>query len=156
MSDVQTSLSGFTFVPDPKGMNELLRSESGATVRYLLSLGDRVQSNARNRVPIGKNDPVPRRNPRRPGTLRASIVKRLAYQGGDPVVVVGVFSGPASKYALYVHEGTVSHPIRAKGNGRLVFYWPRVGAVVYVRAVQHPGTKPQRFLTEALAEELRR
>lgn len=156
MTELSVSTAGIVFRPDPAGMNQLLRSESGTVVRHLLVLGDRVQSNARNRVGVSKPDPVPRRKPHMPGTLRASIVKRLAYRGSNPVVLVGVFGGEAATYAAFVHEGTVPHQITARRAPRLVFYWSRTGRVMYVRTVQHPGTRPQRFLTEALADEIRR
>lgn len=51
-------------------------------------------------------------------------------------------------YALYVHEGTRPHVI--EGNPLLGFFWPKVGQFVVFPRVNHPGTKPNRFLTRAL------
>lgn len=50
-------------------------------------------------------------------------------------------SSPAG-YAIYVHEGTAPHVILPK-NGRALF-WP--GAAHPVSKVNHPGTKPNRFM----------
>jgi hypothetical protein len=49
---------------------------------------------------------------------------------------------PDIPYAIYVHEGTRPHvilPLRKRA-----LYWP--GAAHPVRSVQHPGSKPNRFL----------
>jgi len=58
-------------------------------------------------------------------------------------------------YALYVHEGTKPHEIKAKNAPFLVFFWPKVGKVVYFKRVWHPGTKPYKFLEKALEASMR-
>jgi hypothetical protein len=78
---------------------------------------------------------------RSPGTLRDSIVVRVRE---GPVFEVG----SADPVALWVHEGTEPHQI--VGNPLLVFHWAKLGKVVAFRQVNHPGTKPNRFLVEAL------
>jgi hypothetical protein len=46
-------------------------------------------------------------------------------------------------YAEFVDEGTHPHTIVPKRRGGvLVFYWPRVGRVVYLKRVSHPGNPP--------------
>jgi hypothetical protein len=43
--------------------------------------------------------------------------------------------------AAFTEHGTRPHPIRPKRPGGLLsFYWPKVGAQVWLRSVQHPGS----------------
>lgn len=141
------------FIPDPAAIDQLLRSESGDVVRYLMTVGQQVKQRARDKVGVSEPDPVPRREPHRPGTLRDSIVVRLGRQGGEPAVMVGTFAPtPGSEYALFHHEGANPHRITPRSAPRLVFYWPKVGAVVFARSVNHPGNAPNRYLTDALRE----
>lgn len=54
------------------------------------------------------------------------------------------------EYASYVDEGTRPHEIRPRRpGGLLVFYWPKVGKVVFLPKVNHPGYKGSQFLTRA-------
>ena len=55
---------------------------------------------------------------------------------------------PTANYAIYVHEGTGPHEIRPK-NGKALF-WP--GAAHPVAKVNHPGTKPNRFIPRILGK----
>lgn len=131
-------------VMDPKQLAAVLRSNRGPVTRHLIREGERVKQEARRIAPISKN---PRSGDEQGGNLRDHIVKRVANIGGDPAVLV-VCEVP---YALWVHEGTVAHVIRPrKAGGRLVFYWPKAGRVVSFPKVNHPGTKPNRFLVKAL------
>lgn len=58
-------------------------------------------------------------------------------------------------YALYVNEGTKPHEIKAKNAPFLVFFWPKVGHVVYFKRVWHPGTRPYKFLERSLEAAMR-
>lgn len=49
--------------------------------------------------------------------------------------------------AIMHHEGTSPHLIRPKGKP-LAF--SSKGKIVYTKVVRHPGTKPNRFLTDSL------
>lgn len=51
-------------------------------------------------------------------------------------------------YSIFVIKGTRPHPI--VGNPLLAFFWPKVGANVVFRHVQHPGTKGNDFMSRAL------
>lgn len=53
-------------------------------------------------------------------------------------------------YARYVDKGTRPHVIRAKGGGMLRFYWPKVGAWVQFKQVNHPGFKGAGFRAAAI------
>lgn len=131
---------------DPAKLAELMRSPSGPVVRALIEDAELVKIEAQRLVGVSRPDPVPRRKPRRPGTLRDSIVKRVAWDNEGVVILVG----SDDPIALYHHEGTQPHPIEPKDAEFLVFYWPVTGRVMYLKRVQHPGTRPNRFLTNAL------
>jgi hypothetical protein len=50
-------------------------------------------------------------------------------------------------YARAIDEGARPHDIRPKNpNGRLVFFWKKLGKWVFARRVKHPGNRPYRFL----------
>lgn len=140
-------------VLDPVALAALLRGPNGPVQRRMIEDAELVRQEARRLVGVSRPDPVPRRGPqRRPGTLRDKIVKRAVSRGGEVVWQVGA----EDPIALFHHEGTEPHVIRARRAPRLVFFWPRVGRVVYFRQVNHPGTRPNRFLTNALAVLRRR
>lgn len=135
-------------VIDSTKLAELLRGPNGPVVRELIEAGELVKREAQRRVgvyqPPDAYSAANRR--RRPGTLRDSIVKRLVDRGGKVVLQVGSEDG----IALLHHEGTEPHVIAARRRPMLVFYWPKVGRVVAFKRVNHPGTSPNRFLTDAL------
>lgn len=53
-------------------------------------------------------------------------------------------------HAKFVHEGTKPHLIRSKTGRALRFYWNKVGRVVTLQQVNHPGTEPNPFLVRAM------
>jgi hypothetical protein len=55
---------------------------------------------------------------------------------------------PTAGYAIFVHEGTAPHVILPK-NGKALFW---KGAAHPVRSVNHPGTKPNRFMPRIAAQ----
>lgn len=83
--------------------------------------------------------------PRRDGRLAESIRwKKRAGPGG-----ISFSFGSSLDYARFMEEGTRAHAIRPRTRGGLlVFFWPKVGRVVYLKSVRHPGTKPYRYLAE--------
>lgn len=130
-------------VMDPRALAELLRGPSGPVYRRGIEDANLVKREAQRIAPVGKVQPGSRRA-RQPGTLRDSIVVRVLSEADGPRFQVGT----ADPVGLWVHEGTEPHTIT--GNPLLVFYWPKVGTVVAFRQVNHPGTRPNRFLVEAL------
>ena len=45
-------------------------------------------------------------------------------------------------YAVWNDQGTLPHPIYPrKAGGQLIFYWAKVGRVVHLSSVRHPGNK---------------
>lgn len=135
--------NGVTIRWDSAALAATLRGPDGPVLKDLIRRGERVKDRAKQLV--GVHQPVPgERRTRRPGTLRDSIVKRVMSDSqGFYVAVIAT-----DEIALWHHEGTRPHVIN--GNPFLVFYWPKVGKVVYLRRVNHPGTRPNRFLVDAL------
>lgn len=142
-------------VLDPVAVNNLLRGSTGPVVRELFVAGEIVRQEAKRLVGVSNRNEAGGRvrgkggkfvKQRKPGTLRDSIVKRLVDKGGMPTMQVG----SDDPIALWHHEGTQPHIIRAKNAPMLVFYWARVGRTVAFKQVHHPGTKPNRFLINAL------
>lgn len=138
-------------VVDPVALAALLRGPRGPIYRRLVEDGAAVRLVARRNVGVSKLDPVPRKVLRRPGTLRDSIVSRVVQFPSGIGCAVGSYTVP---YALMHHEGTPPHDITPKGNGFLIFHWPKAGGVVYLKRVRHPGTKPNRYLADALRDTL--
>lgn len=139
---------GTTVVIDGRKLAELLRSPQGGVARKLFTDGEKVKQEARRLVGVYQPpDAYSAANrKRRPGTLRDSIVKRLVSDGQGLSVLVG----SNDPVALWHHEGTRPHVIRARARPRLVFFWQKAGRVVAFKQVNHPGTKPNRFLVKAL------
>lgn len=51
-------------------------------------------------------------------------------------------------YSLFVIKGTKPHKIT--GKPLLGFFWPKVGQFVVFASVEHPGTRPNNFMSRAL------
>jgi len=69
----------------------------------------------------------------------------------SPLCVTGGVTAHA-RYAAAVHGGTRPHVIRPRNPaGRLSFEWPKAGGRVFLRRVNHPGTRARPFLTNAAA-----
>ncbi len=135
--------SGTYVVMDSRKLAELLRGPNGPVARRMLEDGELVKQEAQRLV--GVSQPVPGERRSRPhGQLRDRIVKRLLTRGDELVVQVGA----DDPIALLHHQGTPPHVIH--GKPLLVFYWKRVGRVVAFPKVNHPGTKPNHYLTDAL------
>lgn len=131
-------------IMNPVGLAALLRGADGPVYRHVIEKAELVKREAMRTAPVSTPQPGARRS-RAPGTLRDSIVKRVVTSGSSFSVQVGT-SDPVG---LWVHEGTPAHLIQ--GNPLLVFYWPKAGKVVALRRVNHPGTRPHRWLVESLS-----
>lgn len=81
---------------------------------------------------------------KRTGALAMSLyIEQSAALGGQKLTI-----GSNLPYAFYHHEGTRPHMIHARGGEVLRF--SSKGRVVYSRMVMHPGTKPNRYLADAI------
>lgn len=82
------------------------------------------------------------------GALRASITMQHDRKGvgRQQQIKIGTSIGGKKRgYALYHHEGTRAHSIRAK-DGRMMSFTVR-GKRVYARQVRHPAKKGNPYLT---------
>jgi len=126
------AMSKTTVVFRPRAMNHLLNDPYGPVGRYLFARGRAIMAGAKNQVGV------------KTGRLKASIHMRQERAPFGQVLRVG---SPLS-YALMHHEGTRPHiitPDRAK-----VLRFTSGGRVIYTHAVKHPGTRPNRYLTDHL------
>jgi len=111
---------------------ELTRGKNGDVAKDLSKRAERLRLLAVRQV--GKDT----------GKLAASMRVSKRYDPHGPVAYVG----SDSRIALLHHNGTPPHPIAAKP-GRMLRFSHR-GKVVYARKVMHPGTRPNRYLTDNL------
>jgi hypothetical protein len=132
-------------ITDGAAMEAMLRGPTGIVARHLIRQGTKVQVEARTKAPV------------KTGCLQASILKR--YEQGPEGLIVRIVcdttpcSPTRTSYAYFVHEGTKPHVIRARPGGVLAFKWPdgpEGDKVYYLTEVNHPGTKAQPFLRDAL------
>ena len=149
------NFKGVTVDLFPQQMSELLAGPRGPVYRAMIVNAEAVRQEAKRLVGVSKPRPGGLRRDsggrflagqRKPGTLRDSIVKRPVTLRGDVAFIVG----SNDPIALIHHEGTKPHVIRARRAPMLVFYWDKVGRVVHFKHVNHPGTKPNRYLLKAL------
>lgn len=112
-------------------VHEILRLPSGLVRPYIEKKVTEVANLARVQVGV------------KSGELRASISHRMGPVGGE---VSGKVKASDWK-ALMHHEGTKPHKIPAKTK---VLTVPSGQTVLFRQHVNHPGTKPNRFLTDNL------
>lgn len=119
---------GFTFHPAGAAaqVGPILRRVHSSLTRQIANQG-------RMRVPV------------RTGNLGRAIGEDPQRMVGPFVVTGGVHAN--TDYAAAVHEGSRPHIIRARNGGFLHFR--AGGREVFVRSVQHPGTKARPFLRNA-------
>lgn len=110
----------------------VLNNPSGDVGRYLARKGRLVTMAAKGQAGV------------RTGALRASIHMRHLRDSRGQFVRVG----SALNYAYLHHEGTKPHVITP--NRAQVLRFANRGRIIYAHAVMHPGTKPNRYLTDNL------
>lgn len=121
-----------TFEKNIKEWNHLLRGKGGLVYNHIETLTDRLRRFARRDV--GKDT----------RKLYNSIKSSVSVGRGGPVGTVLA----DSKIAKLHHDGTRAHIITPRRQNTLRF--PSRGRIVYTKIVHHPGTKPNRFLTDNL------
>jgi hypothetical protein len=114
-------------------MYEMLQSPTGMVGRHLAERAGRIVIAAKMQAGV------------KTGKLKASIHMRhkRTSAGGQYVMV-----GSNLHYALLHHEGTRPHIIVP--NRSTVLRFSSGGRVIYTHAVRHPGTRPNRYLTDNL------
>ncbi len=121
-------------VPEQPGYNVTFKSHTGPVGREIDRRASRVLQAARGDVGV------------RTGQLRGNLHKEwFTRTGGD----VGIRVGSNVPYAHLHHDGTRPHVIRAR-RARALRYVNRQGDVVFAVSVMHPGTRPNRYLSDNL------
>ena len=121
-----------------KEMHHLLDDPKGPVGQHLRRIGLQILVGARSMVGV------------RTGKLKRSLYMRQGLRGRVQYVEVGATDSKAFMH----HEGTKRHDIRSD-TGRILRF--NVGGkVVYVRKVDHPGTKPNPYLTVPMRRAVRR
>lgn len=115
----------------PDRIHVLLREPSGLVYPYIDKKARQVVKLAKAQVGVDT------------GALRASIGYTI--RGGTPVYAKVTAS---NKKAMMHHQGTKPHIIKPK-NGKALKMGSH-GTILITKVVHHPGTKPNRFLTDPL------
>lgn len=111
-------------------INRVVNDPRGPVIPHLRKVGRTIVAAARAQV--GKDT----------GDLARSIEFNIQRFGGLPELWIGTYN----KIAYLHHEGSRPHAISAR-NGQFLRFSVR-GRMVYARTVMHPGTRPNRFLTD--------
>lgn len=127
---------------DGAAVQKLLTGPQGPVARELEYVGSAVQTGARSRI-----RPSMVRGEGGGLSLRDSVVKRLLT---GPWLTMRVIA--QKPYAYFLHEGTPPHEIRPRRVSALRFYSQRAAGFVFARVVHHPGTKPNRYLSDSTRE----
>jgi hypothetical protein len=125
--------STVTYVPNTLGFFAEFQTTGGMVGRDLAKRGTQLTRLAQRQV--GKKTMA----------LWASLGWHFGVHGKNDLMVT---VGSNSKIALIHHNGTRAHVIRPRRTGALRFR--QGGRIVYARRVFHPGTKPNRYLTDNL------
>lgn len=131
-------MTAIRLVPNQSALHELLRSQGGAVGKYLAVQGTKVQERAKQQVGYSDNTESGH------GHLRDTIVKRFVNVNGG----LSMYVGSDHPIALLHHEGTSPHEI-VPTNAQVLRFTVG-GTVIFATRVSHPGTKPNRYLVDAL------
>lgn len=130
-----------SFQINQAGYDRQFKSETGETGVWLKKIADEVASKSR------EDSPKPGgRESFATGKMAASITTQPVPGGPDLAMAVII----NSDHAIFVHEGTRPHGIKARNAPLLKFFWNKVGHVVEFKSVNHPGSKANPFLRNAL------
>lgn len=126
------------FIKDPVGWHHVTESRSGPFGINMLSRGQRLRLLSMRQVGVDT------------GRLRSSIHTNFSNSNAGSRASIIVRVGSNNPIALLHHEGTKAHeivPRRAK-----VLRFPQNGMIRYAMRVWHPGTRPNRYLTDNLSK----
>lgn len=147
-SPVQVGMHSRMYL-NPVEIDRLTQGESGPVIGHLSRRADLLIEAARRQIPVGHVHGGSRGYP----NLRDTLFKRIQAKAGGGVEIV---VGSDHPIALIHHEGTRPHLIMPRPerlavnpDARLVFQTSS-GQVVFARRVHHPGTRPNRYLTDNL------
>ena len=121
-----------TIVFRPRALDHLLNDPYGPVGRYMYAKGRLMMAGAKNQVGVDT------------GRLKNSIHMRQERAPRGQLLRLG---SPLS-YALMHHNGTRPHLIVP--NKSQVLRFTAGSRVIYTHMVRHPGTRPNRYLTDQL------
>lgn len=124
------------FVLDRLSFENLTESPKGMVGNYLRRRAIVLQGLARKQVGV------------KSGALKKSIRYKVVRDGQGLVATVG----SNNRIALMHHKGTKAHIITPRRAQVLRFY--SHGRIVYSKLVHHPGTRPNKYLTDNLARAI--
>lgn len=113
-------------------LNFMLNDPAGDVGMYLKKRGTLMMESAKKQVGVDT------------GNLRGSIHMRQSREAGGQKVTIG----SDLSYALAHHEGTKPHIIVP--NEANILRFSSGGRVIYTHKVNHPGTKPNKYLSDQL------
>jgi hypothetical protein len=124
-------------------LDQILRSPNGDAVRLMMRRADYLQRAAKAQIRLGHIH-----GGSGFGNLRDSITKHVMSSagGGMPIVTVG----SDHPIALIHHNGTRAHVIQPRYRKALRFPGHTKSGWQFAKIVHHPGTKPNRYLTDNL------
>lgn len=125
------------FVLNKIAYDDLTLSPRGDVGKYLRKRSITLQALARQQVGVDT------------GALKVSIRYKVVRDGKGLVATVG----SNNRIALMHHNGTKPHYIRPRRAQTLRFY--SHGRIVYSQLVFHPGTRPNKYLTDNLSRVVR-
>jgi HK97 gp10 family phage protein len=116
-----------------------LVAPTGMVTEYLRGLGNQVAAVASATAPVDT------------GKLKSSILvtERSAGRNGTAIEV-----SANTLYATYVNRGTRPHVIMPK-KAKMLRFPNKAGEIVFANKVNHPGTKPQPFMLNAMLAVIR-
>ena len=144
MADMMMDFNNVKVIIHGAALDEILRSPNGPAMKDMMYRGEKLKGLAKAQVRLGHIH-----GGSGYGNLRDSIVSRVMTAPGSigmPVVVVG----STHPIALIHHEGTRPHMIRPRYKKALRFPGATGGGYgwVFSKWAAHPGTKPNRYLTD--------
>lgn len=144
MADTMMNFNNVKVIISGAAMDNILRGPDGYMMRDMMRRGEILKDLAKQQVRLGHVH-----GGSGYGNLRDSIVSRVMTAPGStgmPIVVVG----STHPIALIHHEGTRPHIIRPRYKQALRFPGATGGGYgwIFSKWVAHPGTKPNRYLTD--------
>lgn len=121
-----------------------LRGPNGPVYADMIRRGQRVQDAAKAQIRLGHVHGGSGRP-----NLRDTLVKRVVQTTDSFQILIG----SESPIALIHHNGTRAHTIVPK-KAKMLAFSTTSKVVVFAKIVHHPGTKPNRFLTDNLSKAL--
>lgn len=125
------------FVLNHAEFDKLTKSPQGDVGKFLRKRAQILQQLAKRQVGV------------KTGALKRSIRYQVVRDSRGLVATVG----SNNRIALMHHNGTKPHIILPKRAPVLRFY--SHGRIVYSKMVHHPGTKPNKYLTDNLSRAIR-